>query len=322
METRPDPRHLRELCEELDELATRLGRAVTPDPPGEPDRSNQMRPALLWCATHAEPHRRDRWRDGCTPGQDPRRASVLVAPALAGTPPRHGVRRRAPASRAPLDLELLAARRAIETVTLDLAARAREALGDVTRDTTPAEALRNLPMLLGRLDPAHVVVREALGDDRRDGVLARRRRRARIALDLDRRPLTLAPCPSVQDDYLATWAGGYEPAAEWADGVCREYAPEASAYFTRRRREAYAADVEAGLAEPGRDVEPVEIWYRSVLYVLDPEAPAESDGAAVRCPGCGRAWRTNAEKARLREMTTPDLGEPPEGEPPEPDPSI
>jgi hypothetical protein len=337
---------VRELCAELADLYTQLGEATVPDSPEAPDRSGRMRPALLWCTTHQVSHRRDQWQDvtthaaaadWCTPGQDPRRASVLTAPALTPTAPRYSVRRRVPASSAPLDVGVLSAYREIGDVALILAREARHALGDLSREHDPLAALARLPMLLGRLGAGNPVTRMALGDGPREGVLARLRRMARYALELDRRPLTLAPCPSVQDDYLATWCGGYEPAAVWVDGVCRTFDAAASLRATQARREEFDAAVPTGVSphrpwptHPDRlrlprerawwdaaqalvwtspiprETPPVEIWRRSVLYVRDPDAPAGSDGAAVRCPGCGRVWRTAAELWQLHVLLRED----------------
>lgn len=287
---------VRELCAELADLYDRLGDAVAPDRAEAPDPSSRMRPALLWCTAHKRPHRRDEWEtDACAPGQDPRRASVLMAPALTATAPRYSVRRRVPTSSAPLDVEVLSSQRAIGDAALMLAREARHALGDLSREHDPMAALARLPMLLGRLDAGHPVVRRALGSPARDGeparegILARRRRAARYALELERRPVRLAPCPSDQlEEYVATYSGGPVVTATWVDRVCRDYDAEASLRASLARREA-----------AGREVEPVEVWRRSRLFVRDPEAPPDSDAAAYRCPGCGRVWRTAAEKRGL-----------------------
>ncbi len=244
-----------ELCAELADLYRALGEAIAPPRPYA----------------------------GAGPVEDPSLAAPILAATLTGTAPRYSIRRRVPTSGSPLDLELLGAQEGIEAVSVDLATQAREALGDITREHGPERALEVLPMLYGRLEAGGPLAR------RMPAVLDALRRRARYALDLDRRPLPLGhACPSVQDDYLATWAGGFTPAAEWVDGVCRTYDVVASVRATRVRAE---------LA--GCEVEPVEVWVRSMLVVRDPDAPAGSDGAAPWCPGCGRSWRTAAEFRQL-----------------------
>lgn len=289
------------LCLELASLYRALGAALEPTAREVPDRSSQMRPALLWCATHQAPHRRDEWRDAntgpdapeppegwCEPGQDPRRASVLVAPALVATPPKWSQTNRAYGSASPVDLGILDTQREIETETVALARLAREALGHRRRDRDPIRALSFLPALLEALPDGHVLHRRV------PMLLAAMRRQARWALDLDRRPFPLGvACESTRDPYPATWLPSpdgttWEPAAEWTDGVCREYDVRAS------RPDATPA---------------VDVWRVSMLYVRDTGAPPESDDAAVRCPGCRRVWRGAEGKAQLYALLRPELGE-------------
>jgi len=293
-----------ELCAELAGLYRALGAATVPDVPGAPDRSSQARGALLWCTTHEVSHRRDEWRDAaarppvspedwCVPGQDPRRASVLVAPALAATAPRWSQAHRAWGPSSPADDGMLSIRDEVECEVLGLARYARRALGHTGRDRDPVRALGRLPGLLALVSPGHPLHRRARG------VLEPLRRRARVALDLDRRPLTLGECPSLRiDPYAATWVPrevGAEwvwvPAAEWADGVCREY--------------------DGARSRPDADP-PVDVWRRSILYCRDPAEAVGSEGRAIRCPGCRRVWRTAEEFAQLHGLLRPDRRESPQ----------
>ena len=115
---------------------------------------------------------------------------------------------------------------------------------------------------------------------------------------MDRRPFPLyQACPSPRQPYAATWAPSgdgseWVAAAEWDDGLCREY------------------DVE--LSRP--DAEPaVDVWRASLLYVRDSGAPPESEDAAPRCPGCRRAWVGAEGRAQLYALLRPELGEVPAG---------
>lgn len=298
----PEPDPAAELCRDLADLYRALGAAIAPDVPDAPDRSNVMRPALLWCTVHRESHRRNQWRAAvCEAGQDPRRASVLVAPALAATAPKWSQARKAYGPSAPFNLDLPDTANALAAAAVEIARTAREELGDVTRDTDPEAALANLPMLLGRLGDGHPVRVRALGrpadGDRpaREGALAGLRRRARVALGLASRPRELDPCPADQQPYAASWEVAevdgrwvWVPDEMWADGVCRTYDEEAS--------------------RPDEDP-PVFVWRRSKLYVRDASAGVESDDAAIRCRGCGLVWRGLRGRIELNRLMRPELPE-------------
>lgn len=294
------PDDLTGLCAELAALYRALEAAGGPDPHEAPDRSNQARPALLWCLTHQASHRRTEWRQPvfgppprggwCEPGQDPRRASVRVAPTLAATAPKWSQTRKAYGPSSPTDLDALAVWEDVRTEAVALARHARRELGDKTRHHDPVQALAALPALLSRLPGGHLLHR------RTPAVLAALRRRARWALDLDRRPFPLyKPCPSPRQPYAATWAPSddgseWVAVAEWDDGECREY------------------DVE--LSRPGAEP-PVDVWRASMLYVRDSGAAPESEDAAPRCPGCRRAWVGAEGRAQLYALLRPELAEAP-----------
>ncbi len=298
----PEPDPTAELCRDLADLYRALGAAVAPDIPEAPDRSNRMRPALLWCTVHGESHRRDQWRaTDCEAGQDPRRASVLVAPALAATAPKWSQTKKIYGPSAPFNLDLPDTAHAVAAAAAEIACAAREELGDATRDTDPETALANLPMLLRRLGDGHPIRVRALGRPAdggwpaREGALPGLRRRARVALGLASRPRELDPCPVDRQPYAASWVPAevdgrwvWVPDQMWTDGVCRTYDEEAS--------------------RPDADP-PVDVWRRSVLYVRDASAGMESDDAAIRCRGCGRVWAGLRGRIELNRLMRP---EPPE----------
>lgn len=282
------PATFADLCSDLADLHGRLGDELWPDAPAVPDRSNQMRSALLWCAAHEAGHRRDEWESGvCAPGSDPRRASVYIAPTLAKTPPRWSQTRRAYGPSSPADDGVLSVRSDIESDVLGLAQYAREALNHTTVDHDTAGALKALPGLLAALGVGHPLCRRA------QWLLPALRRRARLVLEMDRPPLTLAAeCPTTRDEYAATWVPKqvgeswiWVAGAVWDDGVCRTYDTEAS-----------RPD-----AEP-----PVDVWKRSSLYVRDPSAGRGSDDGSIRCAGCRRVWRTDEEVRRLGRLLRDD----------------
>lgn len=268
------------LVAELETLYRALGAALGADPSGILTRSVVTRSADLWCAAHADRHRPDQWGEKCTPGPDPgpdRRilaGAAAVRPTLTATPGRGHGGRSVPGSRPPLDLDILRAQEDIWTAATELVADLRYRLGHVRREQGMS-ALAHLPMLVDQLAqdgpwPRWVDV----GIHR----LEKARTRARQALDIDLRPLSLDACPSDRQPYTAAWAFDGSPLAEFVDGVCREYDWTAAAAWTAVR---WRTNPAAG---------PVDVWRTSRLFVQDPAAPVESAAAAIRCPGCRRVW--------------------------------
>ncbi len=272
----PDP--LATLCAELGALYRDLGAALRPGAGDEPDRSSVMRPALLWCAQHAAAHHRDEWTDGCTPGQDPRRATAAgIGPALVATAAAGAGRRPVPGSRPPLDMGVLAAQEAIWTAAADLAEDVRYQLGWADRPLSGTRALVALPDLVEAVPEASAGRWLTVGLAR----LQEARAGARRVLGLDPVLLELGPCPSVRDDYPAAWtADGQGALAVWTDGLCRRYDATASARASR---------------ETGR---PADVWHRAHLAV-DPAAGTLSPEGDIRCRACGRRWAGEVGRREL-----------------------
>lgn len=284
---------LSDLCRQLASLCHALDCAVAPARPGTPGseppgRSTRVRAALLWCSTHHAAHRRDEWRqEECVPAQDPRRANALLMPTLAATAPKWSRIKRSLSSSSPVDEHIIDLRIEIHIEVTGLARYARRALGHTTRDHDVVKALGILPDLLEQLPDGHALSRRA------KGILDSLRQRARVALDIDRRPLELGECESTREPYAATWMPWeidgewvWVPAAEFTDGKCREY-------DTARSRPD---------ATP-----PLDVWRPSRLYIRDPQASADAEDGWIRCPGCRRIWKGEAGRAELYRLMRPDL---------------
>lgn len=277
------------LVTELESLYRALGAALGAEPVDGPDRSTVTRTADIWCAHHRRGHRPDQWTQVCTPGPDPRIAggASWARPTLTATTKAGQGGRSVPSSRPPLDLGILTAQEEIWTAATELVADLRHRLGHARRERGMS-ALAHVPMLVDQLteggaEPRWVTV----GITR----LNHARTSAREALDIDLRPLRLDPCPSDRQPYTAAWAGpDWEPLAEFTDGICREYDWTASAAWTVTRRR---ADPDAG---------PVDVWRPARLYVRNPTAAAESEAAAIRCPGCRRVWAGLQGRAELFDL--------------------
>lgn len=242
------------LCAELAQLYQELGTAIAPDVTVKADRST---------------------------------VSAIVAPSLTATAPRWSQVRRVLGPRSPADDNLISLKMEISGEVLGLARYAREALGHVgARDSGVVVTLGILANLLTALGAGHSLSRRAYA------VLGKLWHRSRITLDIDRRPVVLAPCPVSREPYPKSWIPAqvdgewvWVVSEEWSDGVCRQYDWRES--------------------RPDDDP-PVDVWQRSRLRCRDPSAAMGSEDRAIRCPGCRSVWRTDEELRRLGRMLADD----------------